>query len=273
MASRCAIRSGSNSTYVKNARSDPVPTATADTELYDRGIRTLVASWQAFAAGAADAEVHHLDGVTAAIFPSGPEREVINNALLAEGLSRAGRAAALEVMESRYRTAGIDRFAAWVREDDSPMRADLERRGYTVDTTTLAMGLSLDRIALPRPQVDQTPPAWSDYRRVFLPDGLLAGWDPASFHLTLGRLDGEVVAAAISLDVDADCGIYNVETVERARRRGLATSLTLRQLYEARDRGCTTASLQSTPMADRVYAAAGFRALGRIVEYVPRPAR
>jgi len=35
------------------------------------------------------------------------------------------------------------------------------------------------------------------------------------------------------------------------------------------ERGCQTASLQSTPMAERVYAAAGFRDLGRIFEYVP----
>jgi predicted GNAT family acetyltransferase len=40
-------------------------------------------------------------------------------------------------------------------------------------------------------------------------------------------------------------------------------------VYAARDRGGRTASLQSTPMAERVYAAVGFRDLGRILEYVP----
>jgi len=34
-------------------------------------------------------------------------------------------------------------------------------------------------------------------------------------------------------------------------------------------RGCQTATLQSTEMAKRVYAAVGFRDLGRILEYVP----
>jgi hypothetical protein len=38
---------------------------------------------------------------------------------------------------------------------------------------------------------------------------------------------------------------------------------------DARDRGCETASLQSTPMAERLYAALGFRDLGRFLEYVP----
>jgi hypothetical protein len=40
-------------------------------------------------------------------------------------------------------------------------------------------------------------------------------------------------------------------------------------LRDAAARGCTTASLQSTGIAERVYAAAGFRDLGRFVEYVP----
>jgi predicted GNAT family acetyltransferase len=60
-----------------------------------------------------------------------------------------------------------------------------------------------------------------------------------------------------------------VGTVEKARRRGLGTALTAAQAHDARARGCRTASLQSTEMAERVYAAVGFRDLGRILEYVP----
>ncbi|MDN2499338.1 hypothetical protein FHY52_22050 [Nocardia nova] len=248
-------------------------TTTSDAELFRRGMRTLVASWEANALGAADAAVHHLDGVVAAVFPSGPERDVYNNAVLGQGLSKAGRAEAIEAMESHYHRAGVDRFAAWVCEDDTWMREDLERRGYLVSETTRAMGLDLDRLVSPRPRVDAAPPAWSDYQRLFLPDRLLAGLDPATYRVALARLGNDIVAAAICLDVGGDCGIYNVETLEPARRRGLATSLTLLQVYDARDRGCTTASLQSTPMAERVYAAIGFRDLGRIIEYVPRSGR
>jgi predicted GNAT family acetyltransferase len=73
----------------------------------------------------------------------------------------------------------------------------------------------------------------------------------------------------MAFDHDGDCGIYNVGTLERARRRGLGTALTTLQAHDALTRGCQTASLQSTPMAERVYAAVGFRDLGRILEYVP----
>jgi hypothetical protein len=52
-----------------------------------------------------------------------------------------------------------------------------------------------------------------------------------------------------------------------------ATAVTAAQLYAARGRGCRTASLQSTPMAEGVYRSMGFRDLGRILEYAPGFAR
>jgi predicted GNAT family acetyltransferase len=85
----------------------------------------------------------------------------------------------------------------------------------------------------------------------------------------IGRLAGEDVTTALAFDHAGDCGIYNVATLEGARRRGLGTALTARCLREALRRGCATASLQSSPMAEGVYAAVGFRDLGRFLEYVP----
>ena len=85
----------------------------------------------------------------------------------------------------------------------------------------------------------------------------------------MARAAGEIVAASIAFDLDGDCGIYNVETVEHARGRGLGTALTVLQLHDARGRGCRTASLQATSMAERLYARVGFRDLGRFLEYVP----
>ena len=80
---------------------------------------------------------------------------------------------------------------------------------------------------------------------------------------------GENVATGMAFDLDGDCGIYNVGTLEHARRRGLGTALTALLLHDALARGCQTASLQSTDIAEGVYAAVGFRDLGQIFEYVP----
>jgi len=242
----------------------------SDAELYLRGTETLVASWEAYARGAAGAAVQRTPGVASAVFPHEPERSVYNNALLERGLAAAERADALDAMEAAYAAAGVTRFAAWVHESDTAMRGDLERRGYTLDMSTRAMGMALGAIRLPRSELELDSPDWIGYLRLLgLPPGFLSGVDHAAFHLVVARLDGENVATAMAFDHGSDCGIYNVTTLEHVRRRGLGTALTALQLHDALARGCQTASLQSTPMAERLYAAAGFRDLGRILEYVP----
>jgi ribosomal protein S18 acetylase RimI-like enzyme len=244
--------------------------ALTDADLLSRGFRTLLASWGEYARGASGAAVHHLAGVAAAVFPEEPERGVYNNALLERGLAARERSNAIEAMEAAYAGADVTRFAAWVHECDTAMRADLLRRGYTFDESTRAMGMTLDGMCLPRPEIDLGAPDWLEHLRLAgVPADFLSGADPAAYRVLIGRLDGENVATAIAYDFGGDCGIYNVGTLKPARRRGLATALTAIHLRDARVRGCRTASLQSTAMAERVYAAAGFRDLGRILEYVP----
>ena len=173
-------------------------------------------------------------------------------------------------MEHIYADAEVSHFAAWVHETDPGMRTDLERRGYSLDTTTRAMGMSLDDVRPTRPDADLVPAEWPEYLdAVGLPEDFLRAADHAALHVLVARADGAVVAAALAYDSDGDCGIYNVETLPPARRRGVGTRLTLAHLHHARTRGCRTASLQSTPMAERMYASVGFRDLGRFLEYVP----
>jgi predicted GNAT family acetyltransferase len=213
--------------------------------------------------------VKRLPDVAVAVFPNEPERSVYNNALLERDLGVSERAKAVDGMEAAYDALGVTHFAAWVHESDEPMCAELIWRGYTLDSTTRAMGMVLDEIRLPRPKVGLGSAAWPEYLRSegLAPD-FLSGADHAALHLLVARIDREVVASALAYDFSGDCGIYNVETVEWARRRGLGTALTAAQLHDALARGCRTASLQSTPMAERVYAAVGFRDLGRILEFV-----
>ena len=132
------------------------------------------------------------------------------------------------------------------------------------------MGTVLEECALPDPAIDLTSLDWNEHLQPFgLPPGLLGSADLSAFTQLFARLGDEAVSTALAFDHEGDCGIYNVTTLEHARRRGLSTALTRIHLHRARERGCQTASLQSTPMAERVYAAAGFRDLGRIFEYVP----
>jgi GNAT superfamily N-acetyltransferase len=239
-------------------------------DLYRRGCETLLASWEEYARGVTGAALQRLPGVAAAVFPNAPERDVYNNALLQRDLGKRRRADALDAMQGVYADAGVLRYAAWVHESDEAMRIDLQRRGYALDTTTRAMGMALDDIAVPRPVIDLASASWPEYLAYeALPPDFLAGADHAALHVLVHRADGEIVSAALAYDVNNDCGIYNVGTLEHARRRGLGAAVTAAQLYDARARGCRTASLQSTPMAERLYAGVGFRDLGRFLEYVP----
>jgi predicted GNAT family acetyltransferase len=128
--------------------------------------------------------------------------------------------------------------------------------------------MALDGISVVPVDVDVRRTGWVEYLQVAdLPSGLLTGVDPDAFHVVAVYLAGEAVAAGIAYDHSGDCGIYNVVTHEHARRRGIGTAVTAALVRDARERGCETASLQSTPIAERVYSAVGFRDLGRILEY------
>ena len=238
--------------------------------LYERQARTLVASWGLYATASAGAHVVEEEGATVCTFPAEPERAVYNNALLRRGLDAAEAGAALDAVERRYRAASIDRYAVWAHDSQPVPIAELERRGYRLDTSTRAMAMSLGDLRVPRPELDLAEASFAEHLRLIgVPEGLLSGLDARAFHVLVARWERRPAATGIAFDHEGDCGVFNLGTVPRARRRGLGTRLTALHLHLARDRGCETASLQSTEMAERVYASIGFRDLGRYVEYVP----
>jgi GNAT superfamily N-acetyltransferase len=244
-----------------------------ESELYRRGRNTLLASWEAYARGSPDARVVRGGGFAAAVFPSEPERSVYNNVVLDRGLGRDERRKAVEEVESLYSEAGVDRYAAWAHETDAAMRAELTERGHRLTETTRAMGRSLDTPPPARTEAEVETFTWPRYLAYLeaesLPSGLLSGVDPDAFRVLGIRVGGEDVATAICFDHEGDCGVFNMGTLEPYRRRGLAAALLARHLQDAAGRGCSTATLQSTPVAEGVYGAAGFRDLGRFFEYAP----
>jgi ribosomal protein S18 acetylase RimI-like enzyme len=241
-----------------------------DALLFDRQLQTLVSTWGAYAAGSPGAAVHRTSGLTVAVFPHGPERAVYNNALLEPQSGRGDVHEAVRAVERRYAEAGVGRFAVWAHESDAAGVAALERAGLTYDTATRAMAMPLDDLTEPRPDGPFAPPDWRTYLRVIeVDEHLLHGVDQTRFPVRIALLDGRPVAAAMAFDHDGDCGIFNVGTRPEARRRGLGTAVTAMLLHDARARGCATASLQASPMAEHLYASLGFRDLGRWLEFVP----
>jgi GNAT superfamily N-acetyltransferase len=87
--------------------------------------------------------------------------------------------------------------------------------------------------------------------------------DPAT-RAHVVEAGGRPAACAVSHRRDGDCYLYFVATIPEARGRGLATELLSSLLREARDAGCSTTSLESSAIAEPLYAALGYRSLGPI---------
>ena len=242
----------------------------SDAELYTRSAATLVASWGEYARGAPGAALRLIRGAAVGVFPHEPERSIYNNALLDCRFGEADRDATLDAIADLYAKAGVDKYAVWVHESDSSTVDFLAARGFRVEESTRVMGMDLNELGPRAVTVEMAPPEWAEYVRILrLRPDYLRHVDPAAFHLAIGRLGGEGVAAAMAFDHDGDCGIFNVTTREHARRQGLGTALTTWLMHQARSRGCSTASLQSTSAGERLYTAIGYRDLGRYLEHVP----
>ena len=168
-ASRCATWSGWTSELDRAARMSLV----ADAELYVRGRRDpRRCRGRSTPARRPAAALVRAPGVAVAVFRSEPERSVYNNALLDRDLDARERADAIDAMEAAYAQAGITELRRLgPRERRRDAWRSRKRRGYTVTESTRAMGMTLDDIRLPPPEID------------FAPAGLVgAPACPANFH-------------------------------------------------------------------------------------------
>jgi ribosomal protein S18 acetylase RimI-like enzyme len=244
------------------------PCTFKDPVLYERSLATLVRSWAYLASGSPGAEVLEAEGAAIAAFVRSPEREFLNNTVLARGASELG--ATLDTVEHTYATHGIERYAVWVHESEPAAAEALLARGYRFDTSTRTMAMPVAKLAeVDTTGLDLASADLGEFWRIGGVEGLVPELPAAGAHFYVARHGGENAATLMSFDHEGDCGIYMVGTVPAARRRGIATALSALAVAEARERGCTTASLQATEMAEGVYSRVGFRDLGRFEEYVP----
>jgi GNAT superfamily N-acetyltransferase len=236
--------------------------------LFDRSVATLVQSWRYLACGSPGAEVIEADGAAIAIFVHSPDREFLNNALLIRGAGELGPT--LEAIERAYAGRGVERYAIWVHESDAAVAREVEAAGYSHDSSTRTMAMPIADLAeLDTSRLDLVAPTLEQFWHVDGLDGLVPNLSAERAHFYVCRFNGEDAAMLLAFDHDGDCGIYMVGTRPPARRRGLATALSAHAVKQASERGCSTVSLQSTEMAESVYARVGFRDLGRFDEYTP----
>ena len=239
-----------------------------DSDLYRRGIDTVVAGWERFARSVRGAEVHRLRHADVAVFPDGPESLFYNNAVIGRGRSLDQRELTLAALEHLYAASRVSGYAVWVHESDDGTREELEMRGYHIATSTRAMGMERAEFRDVSAEIHLAPSDWREHKRILGVDpDLLRLLDVSNLGVLVAAHGGEHVATGLSFDHQGDCGIYNITTIPSARRRGIGAAITARLVRNAWSRGCETVTLQSTPIAEHVYASIGFRDLGRIIEY------
>ena len=171
-------------------------------------------------------------GVAAAIFPKEPERSVYNNAMLERDLPAPERTAAIAAMEPRTRPSrhalcrlgARDRRAAAFRPRTTGLhgRRDDPRHGHAAHgdpqgpAGARARGGRLGRL----------PPHLRPTRRAPRRGG------PLRLSPPVRPPRGRMGRHRDGFDHEGDCGLYNVATLEHARRRGL-DALTALQLHDA----------------------------------------
>lgn len=80
----------------------------------------------------------------------------------------------------------------------------------------------------------------------------------------VGYADGLPVTSGLGVRTGDTIGVYNIATVERARRRGYGAAMTMRIVADGAAEGCDVAVLQATDMGRPIYERLGFRT---VVEY------
>jgi GNAT superfamily N-acetyltransferase len=88
----------------------------------------------------------------------------------------------------------------------------------------------------------------------------------------VGYTDGAPVTAGLGYRTGTTMGVYNIATVEAARRRGFGAAMTMRIVDDGGAAGCDVAVLQSSDMGYPIYERLGFRTVVRYRAWIdPEP--
>lgn len=211
-------------------------------------------------------------GVQATVVPVRPWYAIFNSVLYEEpdALLRA-----LPGLGLAFDAAGSRAWTVWVPPGEEALGDRLATEGFVRDSTPMLMAAGIGELDLERRTALTLHGAPTPTLVAGVNDaahGILAGWsmravfadltDP-SVRPYLATVDGRAACALLACETASDCYLWFVATVPEARDRGLASELVRHAIREAAARGCTSATLESTAMAESMYARLGFRSLGR----------
>jgi GNAT superfamily N-acetyltransferase len=169
-----------------------------------------------------------------------------------------------------------------------PVEELLSARGLVTEGLTPGMHADLAAVDLPdltgplSVEICSSDEEWREANQVFteafgIPaefgEVFVAIWRavPGSLQL-VARLDGVPVGCAAGVALDGVMGVYNVGTLEKARRQGVGRAVTTALLRIGREAGCHSAVLHASEMGYPVYEALGFEHVTDVSQYVWLPA-
>jgi ribosomal protein S18 acetylase RimI-like enzyme len=241
-------------------------------ELRNRQVQSQRAFYRALASGSSGAELFEPPGIQATLVPVREWFSIFNSVFYdhPDDLERTHAA-----LTAAYEAAGAKAWTVWVPPGDDQAPRVLQSRGHLLDSTPMLFAAPLGALDLERTmELDlEREPTWSLVAEINDgAHGVLQEWsmaavfetmnDPAS-HLHIARQNDTPVSALIAREHEDDCYFWFVATIPEARGGGIARELMRHALRNARDRGCTTTTLESTKMAETMYERLGYRSLGR----------
>jgi GNAT superfamily N-acetyltransferase len=228
--------------------------------------------WQGFArlqsllggqaAGGAVVEEH---GIVASFVPAAPDSPTLNAAIaLEDTLDRR----VLAALRERYGQMGARRWGVWTDGSKQQVIDALKDGGMRITSSSPGMGAVIADL----PLNGDAPAGPADLATVGHVNDLAYGNPDGRLERTLAPLppglllpyraddrQGRPASVALALHHGEDCGISFVATAPSARRKGLAADVMARVALDARESGCTTATLQATDLGEKLYTALGYR--------------
>jgi ribosomal protein S18 acetylase RimI-like enzyme len=242
-----------------------------ETVLLERNLRGLAALYRLLGHYAGD--VLELSGATGAIVDTAPRYPWLN-ALVC---TRPPRFA--EVLARVIERAELEQLAIWsCGAEQAEIASDAGFTSLVASVPAMSMELDgfeeRDRAGEPIAPAEAGAVSDAAYGNIARELERTLARIPTERMRACGRRDtaGRVIAAAVSLDSEADCSLQYVATRPDAQRLGHGLALLADALTQARVRGCTTTSLQSSDAGVPLYRRLGYRTVGQL-ELRRRPAR
>lgn len=221
--------------------------------------------------GSEGSRVVQLPGVQANVMPVAPDRSVPNSVLYEEPEALF---AVLDELAEIYADAGVRAWTVWTPPGHEDVGRRLEAAGHEYDGEPPMMAAELADLDLAsRRDLDLDPePDWGTIGRLndlaySLPGDLervLTGTEGPGLSLWVARDGGRPVAGMVVLAHEGDAYVGFVAVAPGSRGRGLSSELLRRALAVASEEGCTTTTLEASPMGFPIYERMGYRNLGRM---------